>query len=150
MAWLGVSSLPSWDDFAAWYRRIANGSDAIDDTVRKTAKDLTATAKTREEKIQRLFEFVSAMRYVAVEMGVQGFRPRTPQQVLSNRFGDCKDKANLLIALLKSSGIEANFVLLNRGGATDVTFPSWQFNHAICLVPATERLPISGSTQRTA
>lgn len=141
MAWLGVSSLPSWDDFAAWYRRIANGSDAIDDTVRKTAKDLTATAKTREEKIQRLFEFVSAMRYVAVEMGVQGFRPRTPQQVLSNRFGDCKDKANLLIALLKSSGIEANFVLLNRGGATDVTFPSWQFNHAICLVPGDGKTP---------
>jgi len=141
VTWLGVSSLPSWDDFAVWYRRIANGSDFIDDTVRKTAKDLTATAKTREEKIQRLFEFVSAMRYVAVEIGIQGFRPRTPAQVLSNRFGDCKDKANLLIALLKASGIDANFVLLNRGSATDITFPSWQFNHAICLVPGEGNTP---------
>ncbi len=141
VTWLGVSSLPSWDAFAVWYRRIANGSDFIDDTVRKTAKDLTATAKTREEKIQRLFEFVSAMRYVAVEIGVQGFRPRTPVQVLNNRFGDCKDKANLLIALLRASGIDANFVLLNRGSATDITFPSWQFNHAICMVPGEGNKP---------
>jgi len=139
LTWLGISSLPSWDDFALWYRRIANGSDAIDDTVRKTARDLTAGAETREEKIKRLFEFVSALRYVAVEIGIQGFRPRTPSQVLSNRFGDCKDKANLLIALLRSSGIEADFVLLNRGGATDVSFPSWQFNHAMCFVPGDGR-----------
>lgn len=141
VSWLGVSSLPSWDDFAVWYRRIAAGSDAIDDTVRETARNLTATAKTREEKIQRLFEFVSALRYVAVELGIQGFRPRTPAQVLNNRFGDCKDKANLLIALLKASGIEADFVLLNRGSATDVSLPSWQFNHAICHVPAEGKSP---------
>ncbi|WP_153811405.1 DUF3857 domain-containing protein [Terrimicrobium sacchariphilum] len=141
VTWLGVSSLPSWEKFAVWYRRIAAGSDAVDDTVRETARGLVATAETREEKIQRLFEFVSALRYVAVELGIQGFRPRTPAQVLNNRFGDCKDKANLLIALLSASGIEANFVLLNRGSATDVSLPSWQFNHAICYVPGEGKNP---------
>lgn len=133
--WLGVSSLASWDNFATWYRRIAKDSDVIDDTVRKTAADLTAGAASRTEKIKRMFEFVSALRYVAIEIGVQGFRPRTPAQVLANRYGDCKDKANLLIAMLRSQKVEANFVLLNRGAATDVSFPSWQFNHAICYVP---------------
>ncbi|MGB8352346.1 MAG: DUF3857 domain-containing protein [Chthoniobacteraceae bacterium] len=133
--WLAVSSLASWDSFAAWYRRIARDSDAVDDTVRKTAGDLTEGAATRTEKIKRMFEFVSALRYVAIEIGVQGFRPRTPAQVLTNRYGDCKDKANLLIAMLRSQKINASFVLLNRGGITDVNFPSWQFNHAICYVP---------------
>jgi hypothetical protein len=130
-----VSSLPSWDEFAAWYRRLADGSDAIDPTVKKTAAEVMAGADSRQEKIRRAFEFVSSLRYVAIEIGVQGFRPRTPARVLANRYGDCKDKANLLGAMLRSQGIDAEFVLLNRGSFTDVTFPSWQFNHAICRVP---------------
>ncbi|MGC3990054.1 MAG: transglutaminase-like domain-containing protein [Chthoniobacteraceae bacterium] len=131
-----MSSLPSWDEFAAWYRRLAQGSDVIDDSVRTMGKKLAEGAKTRMEKIQRDFEFVSALRYVAIEMGVQGFRPRTPAQVLANRYGDCKDKANLVSALLRSQGIDAHFVLLNRFAYTNVNFPSWQFNHAIAFVPA--------------
>ncbi len=134
-AWVGVSSLPSWDAFAEWYLRIAKGSDAIDPTVRKMAQDLVAGAANRQDKVQRVYEFVSAMRYVAVEIGVQGFRPRTPAQVLANRFGDCKDKANLVVAMLRALDIDARFALVNRGGATDVNFPSWQFNHAVAFVP---------------
>lgn len=129
-----ISSLPSWDEFAQWYRRLAKGSDEIDDSVKKMAAQLADGAKSRVEKIRRDFEFVSALRYVAIEIGVQGFRPRTPAEVLANNYGDCKDKANLLVALMKCQGIEARFVLLNRGGATDVSFPSWQFNHAIAFV----------------
>ena len=134
-AWLGISSLPSWDEFATWYGRISKGSDTIDDTVKKTAADLAQGAGTRMEKIRRAFEFVSALRYIAIELGVQGFRPRTPGEVLANRYGDCKDKANLLMALLRCMNIDAQFVLLDREGSTDVSFPSWQFNHAICFVP---------------
>jgi len=132
----GISSLPSWDDFAAWYRRLAQGSDKIDDTVKKTAAELSKGAANRMEILRRDYEFVSALRYVAIELGVQAFRPRTPIEVLAKRFGDCKDKANLLVALLQCQGIDARFVLLNRGGITDTDFPSWQFNHAICHVPA--------------
>jgi hypothetical protein len=133
--WLGISSLPSWDEFAAWFNRIAKDSDTIDDTVKKTAADLAQGAGSRMEKMQRAFEFVSSLRYIAIELGVQGFRPRTPAEVLANRYGDCKDKANLLVALLRCMNIDARFVLLDRGGSTDITFPSWQFNHATCFVP---------------
>jgi|GEM_PF-1663963 len=134
-AYVSISSLPSWDEFAAWYRRLAEGSDATDETVARMAAQLADGAGSRLEKIRRDYEFVSALRYIAIEIGVQGFRPRTPAQVLANRYGDCKDKANLLVALLRSQGIAANFVLLNRGSFTDVRFPSWQFNHAIAYVP---------------
>jgi hypothetical protein len=132
--WLGISSLQSWDKFAAWYGRISNGSDVVDDSVKKVAIDLSQGANTRMEKMQRAFEFVSALRYIAIELGVQGFRPRTPSEVLANRYGDCKDKANLLVAILRCMNIDARFVLIDRGGQTDVNFPSWQFNHAICFV----------------
>jgi hypothetical protein len=140
-AYVGISSLPSWDEFAEWYRRLAKDSDEIDDSVKKMAAQLAEDAPKRVDKIRRDFEFVSALRYVAIEAGVQGFRPRTPARVLADHYGDCKDKANLLIALLRCQGIEANFVLLNRGASTDVNFPSWQFNHAIAFVP---RAPEAG------
>jgi hypothetical protein len=133
--WLGISSLPDWDEFVTWFHRIAQGSDVIDDSVKNEAADLAQGATTRTEKLRRAFEFVSSLRYIAIELGVQGFRPRTPAEVLANRYGDCKDKANLLVALLHCMGMDARFVLLDRGGYTDVAFPSWQFNHAICFVP---------------
>ena len=107
MAAVAVSSLPSWDEFAVWFRRIAQGSDLIDDTVRKTAGELGNGATDRVDRIRRSFEFVSALRYVAIECGVHGFRPRTPARVLANRYGDCKDKANLLVALLRCQNIPA-------------------------------------------
>jgi hypothetical protein len=132
---LDISSLDSWDAFAAWYRRLAHGSDTQDETVKAKAQELAAGNSSRLDKIRKAFEFVSALRYVAIEFGINGIRPRTPALVLQNRYGDCKDKANLLIALLADMGIDGRFCLLNRGSSTDVTFPSWQFNHAIAYVP---------------
>ena len=132
---LDISSLNSWDDFATWYRRLARGSDIQDDTVRAKAQELASGATSRLDKIRKAYEFVSALRYVAIEFGINGIRPRTPALVLQNRYGDCKDKANLLVALLADMGIDGRFCLLNRGSSTDITFPSWQFNHAIAYVP---------------
>ena len=132
---LDVTSLTSWDDFAAWYKRLTSGSDAQDATVRAKAEELEAGATSRMDKLRKAYEFVSAMRYVAIEFGINGLRPRTPAVVLQNNYGDCKDKANLLVALLADMGIDGRFCLLNRGSSTDVSFPSWQFNHAIAYVP---------------
>ena len=132
---LDITSLASWDAFAAWYRRLTHGSDEQDPDVKAKAEDLAAGATSRLDKIRKAYEFVSALRYVAIEFGINGIRPRTPAIVLQNRYGDCKDKANLLIALLTDMGIDGRFCLLNRGSSTDVSFPSWQFNHAIAYVP---------------
>ena len=132
---LDITSLDSWDAFAAWYRRLTKGSDEQDPSVKEKAEDLAAGATSRLDKIRKAYEFVSALRYVAIEFGINGIRPRTPAIVLQNRYGDCKDKANLLVALLADMGIDGRFCLLNRGSSTDVSFPSWQFNHAIAYVP---------------
>jgi hypothetical protein len=96
------------------------------------------------DKIRKAYEFVAALRYVAIEFGINGIRPRTPAIVLQNRYGDCKDKANLVIALLKDMGVDARFSVLNRFSSTDVSFPSWQFNHAIAFVP---KAPDAGQTE---
>ncbi|HEY5792172.1 MAG TPA: DUF3857 domain-containing protein, partial [Chthoniobacterales bacterium] len=141
VAWLGLSSVGSWEEFIRWYRHISEGAFEAGPKVQAKAKEITATYPGRMERIRAAFEFVSALRYRFIELGIGGYRPRTPEQVMENLYGDCKDKANLLIALLRSMGIPADFVLINRLDSTDVAFPGWQFNHAIASVPPGEGQP---------
>jgi transglutaminase-like putative cysteine protease len=134
--WVGVSSLASWDAFAAWYQRIAAGSDTTGPGVDALVADIAGAHPDRAGRLRAAVERVSALRYVAIELGVGAFRPRTPEQVWKQRYGDCKDKANLLVAVLGKLGIPAEFCLVNRFGHTFTDWPSWQFNHAVARVPA--------------
>ncbi len=130
-----LSSYKSWSDFADWYHRIAAGSDTAGAAVQARAAADTAGLKTDRDKLRALFDDVSRIHYAAIEIGVGAFRPHTPDEVLATNYGDCKDKANLLIALAKQAGIEGEFVLLNRTSSTDRSFPGFQFNHALAYFP---------------
>lgn len=134
--WVGVSSLASWDAFAAWYQRIATGSGTTGPGIALLADEIAQAHPDRAGRLRAAYERVSALRYVAIELGVGAFRPRTPEQVWKQRYGDCKDKANLLVAVLEKLGIPAEFALVNRFGHTFTDWPSWQFNHALARVPA--------------
>lgn len=131
-----LSSYKTWNDFTAWYQRISSGSDFAADTVKQRAASVTAGLKTDREKLRALYEDVSKVRYAAIEIGVGAFRPHTAEWVLAHNYGDCKDKANLLLALARQVGIEGKFVLLNRTSSTDRSFPGFQFNHALTYFPS--------------
>ncbi|MDF3058149.1 MAG: hypothetical protein K0R17_2364 [Rariglobus sp.] len=134
--WVGVSSLPSWDAFAAWYQRIAIGSQETGPAIAALAAEIAAAHPDRAGRLRAAYERVAALRYVAIELGVGAFRPRTPGQVWTQRYGDCKDKAGLLVAVLGKLGIPAEFALVNRYAHTFTDWPAWQFNHALARVPA--------------
>src|SRR5204862_5781783 len=88
-------------------------------------------------KIQALAKFVQGeVRYVAIEIGIGGFRPHPAQDILRNRYGDCKDKATLLSALLREIGVESYYVLINsRRGVVLPEFPSAMvFDHVILAI----------------
>ena len=130
-----LSSYKSWSDFADWFHRIAAGSDTAGPAVQARAAADIAGLKTDRDKLRALFEDVSRIHYAAIEIGVGAFRPHTPDDVLATNYGDCKDKANLLIALAHQAGIDGEFVLLNRTSSTDRSFPGFQFNHALAFFP---------------
>jgi len=138
---LAVSSLASWDDFATWFRRITQGAFEAGPTTSALAAEIAQAHPSPADRLRTAYEDVSALRYVAIELGIHGFQPRSPDTVLANNYGDCKDKATLLVALLTKLGIPAEFALVNRGSSTDPSFPGWQFNHAMVHVPASEGIP---------
>ena len=94
----------------------------------------------RMERIQAVVNWLNhEIRYTGVEFGEASLQPQKPAEVLKRHFGDCKDKAALLVALLRSNGIPANLALLDAGPGVDVTpdLPGMnQFDHAIVYVPA--------------
>jgi tetratricopeptide (TPR) repeat protein len=98
------------------------------ETIRKTAK----SPKQRAELALQLVE--NRVRYVALVMGVGGYVPQTAESTWSRRFGDCKAKSALLVALLRELGIQADPVLVTTtgGDALPERLPMVSyFNHAI-------------------
>ncbi len=124
----------TWSDVSKWYYENHFKPKLITtDEVNTKAKELTDSCKTDKEKIEKISRFVQSLRYTAIELGDGGYTPSEPQKVLDRKYGDCKDKSILLIALLKSAGIKAKpvLVLTNDEGSTHPQFPSWNFNHMI-------------------
>jgi hypothetical protein len=103
-----VSTFSSWKDVDAWYTRVQGDRAEPTAEIRAKATVLTKTAKSDDEKIRLLYEFVSTqIRYVGVGFGIGHIQPHAAAEVLSNGYGDCKDKHTLLAALLAAIGVKA-------------------------------------------
>ena len=114
----------------------------------KLARDLTAGATTPRAKLEALVAHLRRkVRYVAVEVGIGGFRPHPPAEVASRLWGDCKDKSLLLVDLARAVGLEAWPVLVrfDESERIDRDFASpFQFNHAIAAFAAAPLEPGPG------
>lgn len=124
-----------WSAVRAWaeplFAQPAKGED-FDDLV-KRLRALPEAERAREAV--RLVQ--DDVRYVGVELGEHSHQPHAPAWVLERGFGDCKDKALLLVSLLRAVDIDAWPVLVNSEAAPgfDATPPSASaFDHAIALV----------------
>jgi len=141
--YLHVSTYASWSDVGAWYWRLAEESLAPDDEIRRTARGLVTRNMSDADRVRAVYDFVvTGTRYVGLEFGIHGFKPYKVTQVLARRFGDCKDKAALLIALLREVGVTSELVLVRtrRGGRLDTEPASLAiFDHAIVYVPKLDR-----------
>lgn len=129
-----------WTEVSRWNTEISDPSVVIDDNIANKARELTAGAKTEFEKIRAIGTFVQNLQYISIDIGVgrgNGYRPRPSTLVLQRGYGDCKDKANLMRALLKVLKIEAYPVAIYSGDPNFVR-AEWasprQFNHCIIAV----------------
>ncbi|PYS46836.1 MAG: hypothetical protein DMF68_17855 [Acidobacteria bacterium] len=133
-------SFDNWAEVSRWATALHDPQAATDDQITAKARELTANAKTELEKIQAIGHFVQNLQYISIDIGVgrgNGYRPHAASQVLAKAYGDCKDKANLMRALLKAVNITAYPVTIYLGDPTYVR-EEWasptQFNHCIVAV----------------
>jgi len=129
-----ISTFPDWAAFGEWYARISKLTDEATPELTAKAQALTQGAAGDREKVLAIYNYVARLRYVAVPLGVNSFRPHAAANVLQNQYGDCKDKANLFNTLLRAVGIEAHLVLVPRFSQAHEGIPGLCFNHAISRV----------------
>ncbi len=138
--YLSLSTYQSWGALGVWYEDLLRDQLRLDDDLKRVVQELRASAKSEPELVRRTYEYVvTQTRYVGIELGIHGWRPYPVSEVHRRRFGDCKDKASLLVALLRAEGIEAHLALVRtiQLGHEGSAPPSmWAFNHAIAYVPS--------------
>lgn len=129
-----------WTEVSRWNTELSSAAAVINDEIAIKARELTADAKTELDKIRAVGRFVQNLQYISVDIGVgkgNGYRPRPSTLVLQRGYGDCKDKANLMLSLLKALKIDAYLVSIYSGDPTFV-HEEWasprQFNHCIIAV----------------
>lgn len=129
-----------WTAVSNWATGLYDSQVIVDNAVAGKALELTANAKTELEKIKAIGSYVQNLQYISIDIGVgygNGYRPRPSNLVLSRGYGDCKDKANLMRAMLKALKIEAYPIAIYSGDPEFVreewASPS-QFNHCIIAV----------------
>ncbi len=130
IAW---TTFPDWAAVGAWYRDLMAGRTAPDGAIRSKVAQLTAGKTTDLERAEAIYGYVSGqIRYIGVAFGVGRFQPHTAAEVLSNQYGDCKDKHTLLASMLSVAGLQAEPVLIGAGIRFNPAVPSpAAFNHLI-------------------
>lgn len=133
-----LSTFATWDDVGRWFHSVLPRKSHP--AVQAKAGELTQGATDGARKIDALYRYVSTqVRYVSLSLGLGRFVPRPPEEVLSTQYGDCKDKALLLAALLSAAGIESTLVLLNSARSIEEDFPApSEFDHVVLAVPGAD------------
>ena len=135
---LHYSTGASWQAMATEYAKIVDArasAAAVQPMVDKLVAGKTSVA----EKEAAILDYLDReVRYTGIEFGDAAIVPHDPAETLAKKYGDCKDKATLLVTMLRAAGIPAYVALLNAGSRTDVPadFPGMGlFDHAIVFVP---------------
>jgi tetratricopeptide (TPR) repeat protein len=140
----------SWQSVATEYSKIVDGR-AKTDSVRSLVDGLVMGKTSLREKEAAILDFVDReVRYTGIEFGEAAIVPHDPGDTLRLKYGDCKDKATLLVTMLRAAGIPAYVALLNAGSRLDVpsNLPGMGlFDHAIVYVPGSTPLWIDATDQ---
>ena len=124
-----------WSQIGQWYYGLASpqSEGGPDITAAAQAAAGTGDFMSKLEGVARYMQ--RQIRYVGIEVGIGGLKPHTAEAVFASHYGDCKDKATLMIAMLRAVGIEADWVMVDdRRGVIDPTMPSIFGNHMIMAI----------------
>lgn len=140
LAWLEVSELDSWARLVEWALPLyTTDGQSLEGVPLHRFRE----ARTPEARLLLALRFVQdEIRYLGLEVDEHTLVPHPPALVAQRRFGDCKDKARLLVAILRALGIEAHAALVSTSlrHTVDSQLPSpFAFDHVIVRATIGER-----------
>ena len=126
----------TWKGIGEWYDSLAHDRVVATPDISAKAAELTQGKTDFYDKSEAIGEFVQQqIRYFVIEMGVGGYQPHPAADIFRGRYGDCKDKATLLSAMLSSVGIHSALLMVDtQRGVIDPEDPSIHGNHMIAAI----------------
>lgn len=126
----------NWDALGHWYNSLTEGRRAATPEMTAKVVQLTTGKADFDAKLRALASFMQTdIRYMGIEIGIGGYQPHYAGDIFRARYGDCKDKATLLSAMLEQVGIHSDYVLVDTDrGIVSPDAPSTFFNHVILAV----------------
>lgn len=123
----------SWRGIGEWYDQLSHDRMIASPEIAAKAAELVVGKADFYDRTEAITEFVQKqIRYFVIEKGIGGLQPHAAEEIFRNRYGDCKDKATLLAAMLSSVGLHSDIVLVDsQRGFIDPEAPSILGNHAI-------------------
>ena len=126
----------TWQGIGEWYEGLSRDRLVSTPEIAAKAAELTAGKTDFYDKAEAIGDFVQQkIRYFVIEMGVGGYQPHAAEEIFRGRYGDCKDKATLLSAMLSSVGIHSALMMVDsERGVVDPDAPSIWGNHMIAAI----------------
>jgi transglutaminase-like putative cysteine protease len=131
-----------WSGLASWQNKLNQGRGELPAEFKSQLLEMVKEADEPYEKVAILYDYLQRnYRYVSIQLGIGGWQTMTAEEVLQNKYGDCKALTNLMKSMLEAVGVPAYYTLVLAGEDSkdiEVDFPSNQFNHVILQVPTTK------------
>jgi Domain of Unknown Function with PDB structure (DUF3857)/Transglutaminase-like superfamily len=123
----------TWQSIGEWYQTLSKDRLVATPEIAAKANELAGNKTDFYDKTEAIAEFVQKqVRYFVIEMGIGGYQPHYAADIFRNRYGDCKDKATLLVSMLSTLGVHGALVMVDhRRGVVDPDAPSIVGDHMI-------------------
>ncbi len=135
------SAYKSWDEPAAFMADLFYPHVQTDGEIAARVAQVTSGATTDAQRIEDIFlDVATNVRYVYLNLGLGGYEPNDAVTVLANKYGDTRDKAVLLVSMLRAAGINAYPAAVQqmRGRFVESVPTLKQFNRLLVAIPSAD------------
>ncbi len=133
-----VTDFKTWESVVDWALNIYQDNIQPSQSLQEKIEQIKNSSEYEGERITATLKFIQdEIRYLGLESGIGAYKPFSPNKVLNQRFGDCKDKSWLMVTMLRNMGVKAYPVLVNTvfGESLHQFLPSPKvFDHVVVKV----------------
>ena len=132
-----LSTSPDWKTKSLWFFKVNEDFGSFESTpeIKTKVMEILQGAKSEQDSISRLTHWCAdEIRYSGISMGCgEGFTLHKGAMTFTDRCGVCKDKAGMLITMLRAAGFKSYPAMTMAGSRIDY-IPADQFNHCVTVV----------------
>lgn len=132
-----LSTSPDWQAKSVWFYKVNEdyGSFEFDNEIKRKVDEIVKGARNDWEKVSRLTHWVAEeIRYSGISMGEgEGYTLHKGTMTFLDRCGVCKDKAGMLVTMLRAAGFTSYAAMTMAGSRID-RIPADQFNHSVTVL----------------